>query len=220
MHQALGRRRGPDELSPRSSLYILPSLVARYTPHEAKFLPRRTCPVFTMYSRMFSLYADDLTTTPRIMRYQHQSLAMALLVLITYVRSGLNIGPRLAVLKHHPSVEAQHYPGPCEGIVRLWNLPSCRVESHLFLSIEVLLDPSVIRSSGRFTTQVLLQDVALNSRRNVSPAKRASRYGNSGRLRPPWCSRLRRGVDTELYLGAPARVFSQVRQGRWGSFLD
>jgi hypothetical protein len=98
MHQAVGQRRGQDELSPRSSLPILPSLVARYTPHEAKFLPRRTSSVFTMYGRMFSLYADDLTTTPRIMRYQHQSLAMAHLVLITYVRSGPNIGPRLAVL--------------------------------------------------------------------------------------------------------------------------
>ena len=51
-----------------------------------------------MYGVLFSLYADDLTTTPRIMRYQHQSLAMAPLEMITYIRSGPNIGPRLAVL--------------------------------------------------------------------------------------------------------------------------
>jgi hypothetical protein len=51
-----------------------------------------------MYGRMFSLYADDSTTTPRIMRYQHQSLAMALLVLTTYIRSAPNVGSRLAFI--------------------------------------------------------------------------------------------------------------------------
>jgi hypothetical protein len=117
------------------------------------------------------------------------------------------------------NLEAQHYPGPCEGIVRLWNLPSCRVESHLFLSIEVQLDPSVTRSSGLFSTQVLLQELPLNSRRDIPPANAVARCGNSGRLRPPWCSRLRRGVDTELYLGAPARGFSQVRHGGGAAFL-
>ena len=48
-----------------------------------------------MYGRMFSLYDDDLTTTPRIMRYQPQSLAMALLVLITYSTFG-----RVRILAH------------------------------------------------------------------------------------------------------------------------
>jgi hypothetical protein len=172
MHQAVGQRRGQNELSPRPSLPILSSFVAQYTPHEAISLYRRTNSVITMYSRMFSFYANDLVTAPHIMCYQHQSLATALLEMITYIRSGPNVGPRLAVLSTIHLEEPRSTAlsgarsGPGEGIVRLWDLPSGWVESHLFLSI----DPSVNRSSGRFTTQVLLQGISLNSRRNVSPA--------------------------------------------------
>jgi hypothetical protein len=117
------------------------------------------------------------------------------------------------------NLEAQHYPGPCEGIVRLWNLPSCRVESHLFLSLRYCL---TLRSSGhpaglqrKCYCRMFHSTHGIMSRLLIV----ASRYGNSGRLRPPWCSRLLRGVDTELYLGAPARGFSQVRHGGGAAFL-
>ena len=158
------------------------------------------------------------------MRYQHQSLAMALLVLITYIRSAPNVGPRLAVLstihleepgstalsgalrRHCSRMEVPHLAG--------WSRTCfCHVEASYSLTLRSSGHPAYLpRKCNRRRSHATH---GVMSRLSMA----AARYGNSERHRPPWGSCARKGVDTEPYLGAPANVCPQVRQRRWGSFL-